>query len=217
MPRGLQGGCSFCNVCCCQVFGFTRASWTQRFVPGTIWKLCGVLCKPKGICSQMRLNQHVLQISCLHFAANKYVSLLQLVENITPKPPSMEKNIKLLEEIASEFTLRWDSRGFEERMASSSMTEQVILCLLNFHFDPYISFSCSLCEYEIFCAINSCFWMDNQLPFLPSLSELELQENWLINSNALHFIPQLFDIFYFVCHIICRSTSEFLRLPRLLR
>ncbi|KNA03793.1 hypothetical protein SOVF_205720 [Spinacia oleracea] len=48
----------------------------------------------------------------------------KLVENITPKPPSMEKNIKLLEEIASEFTLRWDSRGFEERMASSSMTEQ---------------------------------------------------------------------------------------------
>lgn len=52
----------------------------------------------------------------------------KLVENITPKPPSMEKNIKLLEEIASEFSIRWDSRGFKERMASSSITEQVILC-----------------------------------------------------------------------------------------
>ncbi|XP_021723668.1 uncharacterized protein LOC110691040 [Chenopodium quinoa] len=48
----------------------------------------------------------------------------KLVENITPKPPSMEKNIKLLEEIASEFSLRWDSKGFEARMASSSITEQ---------------------------------------------------------------------------------------------
>lgn len=48
----------------------------------------------------------------------------KLVENITPKPPSMEKNIKLLEEIASEFSIRWDSRGFKERMASSSITEQ---------------------------------------------------------------------------------------------
>ncbi|XP_021741541.1 uncharacterized protein LOC110707802 [Chenopodium quinoa] len=48
----------------------------------------------------------------------------KLVENITPKPPSMEKNIKLLEEIASEFSLRWDSKGFEGRMASSSITEQ---------------------------------------------------------------------------------------------
>lgn len=48
----------------------------------------------------------------------------KLVENITPRPPSMEKNIQLLEEIASEFSLRWDSRGFEERMAKASVSEQ---------------------------------------------------------------------------------------------
>ncbi|KAL2929246.1 IST1-like protein [Bienertia sinuspersici] len=48
----------------------------------------------------------------------------KLVENISLKPPSMEKKVQLLEQITSEFSLRWDSRGFEERMANSSVTEQ---------------------------------------------------------------------------------------------
>ncbi|XP_057536711.1 uncharacterized protein LOC130814605 [Amaranthus tricolor] len=48
----------------------------------------------------------------------------KLVENLSSQPPSMEKNVQLLQEIASEFSLRWDIRGFEERMANAEQKHQ---------------------------------------------------------------------------------------------
>ncbi|GAB2225279.1 hypothetical protein Droror1_Dr00006070 [Drosera rotundifolia] len=51
--------------------------------------------------------------SSLEFYVNQ-----KLVENIAPKPPSTEKKIQLMQEIASEFSLKWDSWGFEKRMVN---------------------------------------------------------------------------------------------------
>lgn len=41
----------------------------------------------------------------------------KLVENVTPKPPSMEKKVQLMQDIALEFSIWWDSRAFVERMS----------------------------------------------------------------------------------------------------
>ncbi|KAL9263180.1 IST1-like protein [Drosera capensis] len=57
--------------------------------------------------------------SSLEFYVNQ-----KLVENIAPKPPSTEKKIQLIQEIASEFSLKWDSWGFEKRMANPSASKQ---------------------------------------------------------------------------------------------
>ncbi|KAF8110919.1 hypothetical protein N665_0078s0106 [Sinapis alba] len=40
----------------------------------------------------------------------------ELVENMSPKPFSLEKKVKLMEDVASEFAIRWDSKAFEKRM-----------------------------------------------------------------------------------------------------
>ncbi|CAN0901592.1 IST1-like protein [Linum grandiflorum] len=39
------------------------------------------------------------------------------VNNMSVKPASTEKKIQLLQDVASEFSIRWDSRGFEQRMS----------------------------------------------------------------------------------------------------
>lgn len=44
----------------------------------------------------------------------------QFVENLGSKPFSLEKKVMLLQEIAIEFTIRWDSRAFEKRMSKDS-------------------------------------------------------------------------------------------------
>ncbi|KAJ8442397.1 hypothetical protein Cgig2_018653 [Carnegiea gigantea] len=48
----------------------------------------------------------------------------KLKENITPKPPSKEKKVHLMQEIALELSIPWDSRSFEERMSNPSAAEQ---------------------------------------------------------------------------------------------
>ncbi|KAL0726500.1 hypothetical protein Bca4012_022593 [Brassica carinata] len=40
----------------------------------------------------------------------------ELVENMSSKPFSLEKKVKLMEDVASEFAIRWDSKAFEKRM-----------------------------------------------------------------------------------------------------
>ncbi|KAG5564686.1 hypothetical protein RHGRI_000764 [Rhododendron griersonianum] len=40
----------------------------------------------------------------------------EFVEKLALKPPTMEKKLKLLQDIALEFSLNWDSKGFEQRM-----------------------------------------------------------------------------------------------------
>jgi peroxiredoxin len=40
----------------------------------------------------------------------------ELVENMSSKPFSMEKKVKLMEDVALEFSIRWDSKDFEKRI-----------------------------------------------------------------------------------------------------
>ncbi|XAR53327.1 hypothetical protein NMG60_11021849 [Bertholletia excelsa] len=53
-----------------------------------------------------------------HFANREFVEKLAL------RPPTMDKKIQLLQDIASEFSIKWDSRGFERRMANPSALPQ---------------------------------------------------------------------------------------------
>ncbi|TQD74653.1 hypothetical protein C1H46_039789, partial [Malus baccata] len=41
----------------------------------------------------------------------------KFVENIASKPPTLEKKVRLLKDIAVEFSINWDSKAFEQRMA----------------------------------------------------------------------------------------------------
>lgn len=45
----------------------------------------------------------------------------------------MEKKIKLLHDIALEFSIKWDSRGFKIRMANPSASPQVGPLLISIH------------------------------------------------------------------------------------
>ncbi|KAL9224497.1 hypothetical protein vseg_000523 [Gypsophila vaccaria] len=56
--------------------------------------------------------------SSLEFYVNQ-----KLVENMTAKPPSEENKIQLLQDIALEFSVDWDSKSFQKRM-SNPATEQ---------------------------------------------------------------------------------------------
>ncbi|GAB2219765.1 hypothetical protein Droror1_Dr00007402 [Drosera rotundifolia] len=71
---------------------------------------------------ELRDLRNVLQErygSSLEFYVNQ-----KLVENITPKPPSDEKKLQLMQDIASEFSIKWDARGFEQRMSNASVSRQ---------------------------------------------------------------------------------------------
>ncbi|KAK9715321.1 hypothetical protein RND81_06G156900 [Saponaria officinalis] len=48
----------------------------------------------------------------------------KLVEHITAKPPSVENKIKLLQDIALEFSVSWDSKSFQKRMFNSVMEQK---------------------------------------------------------------------------------------------
>lgn len=44
--------------------------------------------------------------------------------NLAGNPSVLEKKVKLMQDIASEFSIRWDSRAFEQRMSRTSLTVQ---------------------------------------------------------------------------------------------
>ncbi|KAL4572205.1 hypothetical protein LXL04_018975 [Taraxacum kok-saghyz] len=46
------------------------------------------------------------------------------VDKLASKPPVVEKRIKLLQDIAAEFSIHWDSKGFQQRMDSPSTIPQ---------------------------------------------------------------------------------------------
>ncbi|KAL3532438.1 hypothetical protein ACH5RR_005959 [Cinchona calisaya] len=48
----------------------------------------------------------------------------KFVEKLSSRPPITEKRLQLLKDIASEFSIKWDSRGFEHRMAAPSTLAQ---------------------------------------------------------------------------------------------
>ncbi|GMI94809.1 hypothetical protein HRI_003150200 [Hibiscus trionum] len=45
----------------------------------------------------------------------------QLVENSTSNPSTMERKVKVMNDIASEFSIKWDSKAFERRMSKPPM------------------------------------------------------------------------------------------------
>ncbi|KAL3634593.1 hypothetical protein CASFOL_021647 [Castilleja foliolosa] len=49
----------------------------------------------------------------------------KFVEKLSSRPPASERRLQVLQEIASEFSIKWDSRGFERRMATPSAAAQV--------------------------------------------------------------------------------------------
>lgn len=64
---------------------------------------------------ELRDLRHVLQEkygNSLEYFVNQ-----KFVENLASKPSTMEKRIQLLQDIASEFSIKWDSRAFERTMA----------------------------------------------------------------------------------------------------
>ncbi|XWS69878.1 hypothetical protein CRYUN_Cryun03dG0001700 [Craigia yunnanensis] len=48
----------------------------------------------------------------------------QLVENSASNPSTMEKKVKVMHDIASEFSIKWDSEAFEQRMSKSTVIPQ---------------------------------------------------------------------------------------------
>ncbi|KAM0026256.1 putative vacuolar protein sorting-associated protein Ist1 [Helianthus debilis subsp. tardiflorus] len=48
------------------------------------------------------------------------------VEKLASKPPAVEKRIKLLQDIASELSIRWDSKGFKQRIEKPSTLAQAL-------------------------------------------------------------------------------------------
>ncbi|KAK3210737.1 hypothetical protein Dsin_015443 [Dipteronia sinensis] len=44
----------------------------------------------------------------------------ELVEKSTVKPSTMEKKVQLMQDIASEFSIKWDARAFQQRMSKPS-------------------------------------------------------------------------------------------------
>ncbi|CAH2077240.1 unnamed protein product [Thlaspi arvense] len=49
----------------------------------------------------------------------------ELVESMSSKPFSLEKKVKLMEDVALEFSIRWDSKAFEKRILSSSSLKEI--------------------------------------------------------------------------------------------
>lgn len=47
------------------------------------------------------------------------------MDKLASRPPTLEKRLQLLCDIALEFSIKWDSHGFEQRMASPSAFVQV--------------------------------------------------------------------------------------------
>ncbi|GMI89489.1 hypothetical protein HRI_002618200 [Hibiscus trionum] len=48
----------------------------------------------------------------------------QLVENSTSNPSTMERKVKVMNDIASEFSIKWDSKAFEQRMSKPPVIPQ---------------------------------------------------------------------------------------------
>ncbi|KAG9137350.1 hypothetical protein Leryth_024582 [Lithospermum erythrorhizon] len=49
----------------------------------------------------------------------------KFLEKLNSRPPERETKIRLLEDISSEYSLKWDAKGFEQRMAPPSNTVQI--------------------------------------------------------------------------------------------
>ncbi|KAG8376009.1 hypothetical protein BUALT_Bualt09G0018400 [Buddleja alternifolia] len=58
--------------------------------------------------------------NCLEVFVNQ-----KFVEKLSSRSPATEKRLQVLQDVASEFSIKWDSRGFERRMATPSVDAQV--------------------------------------------------------------------------------------------
>lgn len=71
---------------------------------------------------ELRDLRHIFQEryeNSLEYFANK-----EFVEKLSSKPPTMEKKVQLMQDIASEFSIKWDSGAFERRMSNPSPSLQ---------------------------------------------------------------------------------------------
>lgn len=71
---------------------------------------------------------------CTTCFCNDWLScLFQFAANVNSKSSTFEKKVHLMQEIASEFSIMWDSKAFEQRMQKPSPLLQVLL--LAYHFN----------------------------------------------------------------------------------
>lgn len=64
------------------------------------------------------LLDYVLHIFSFHLSfISDFLQCCQFVEKLSSSPPAVEKRIQLLQDIVVEFSIRWDSMGFQKRMA----------------------------------------------------------------------------------------------------
>lgn len=50
----------------------------------------------------------------------EYFANMEFVEKLSSKPATMDKKIQLMQDIASEYSIRWDSQAFQQRMSKPS-------------------------------------------------------------------------------------------------
>lgn len=50
---------------------------------------------------------------------------MQFAEKLSAKPCTLEKKVELMQDIAVEFSIKWNARNFEQRMSKESLAEQV--------------------------------------------------------------------------------------------
>ncbi|KAL2251203.1 UNVERIFIED_CONTAM: hypothetical protein Sindi_2242600, partial [Sesamum indicum] len=57
--------------------------------------------------------------NCLEAFVNQ-----KFVEKVSARHPATEKRLRALQDIASEFSIKWDYKGFEQRMSTPSLVAQ---------------------------------------------------------------------------------------------
>lgn len=82
--------------------------------------------------------------------------LIQFMENLAPQPFVMERKVHLMQDIASEFSINWNAKNFEQQMSKASSYEQVLPLFFQFQ---------KLCWNLDFCCILECismpiFWVN---------------------------------------------------------
>ncbi|KAG2249859.1 hypothetical protein Bca52824_089487 [Brassica carinata] len=105
--------------------GYVIASLNLDFVESTcdfVYKQLSTMQKMEECPEDCREAVSSLMFALRQMFHEKYGDSLgvfvnqELVENMSSKPFSLEKKVKLMEDVASEFAIRWDSKAFEKRM-----------------------------------------------------------------------------------------------------
>ncbi|PWA73533.1 mitogen-activated protein kinase kinase kinase YODA [Artemisia annua] len=112
------------------------ANWASKsHMMTTFFKILVTNYKVLGWLQKFAIKRECEVIGLVVKAATK-VTIVQLstkfVEKLASKPPVVENRIKLLQDIASEFLIQWDSKAFKQRMDKPSRPAQVWLLIYRF-------------------------------------------------------------------------------------